>query len=466
LDNPKKSSNFAGNFVTMRYFIFILFVLTTLFTGCNPNEPVETSDENRVHTFTFVEDTLYPGLTEATYKIEHRTYPDTGLIYCKDSLRFGTRLDSVVPYITYKATPGSATFYLPNDTIVSTGYDTIDLTQKPVYLHVMASDMKTERWYRIDINAHKINPDLYVWEKLVDNIFPQQNCETKAFYINNQFVLFVNNGLSTQIYTSQDAQAWSKSGLQPNLPTPCHVRDIVQHNDTLYYIDKQKLYKSTNLVDWSARDYSSAGFEPINMLFEYNQLAWCIIQDRKTQRLMLATIRQDQITPVTNIEEYSDGLLPKKFPINDFAATAFESSSERPRAMIVGGRSINGEPINTRWNLEYIKTTNTYRIKDFTISEPKFHTLTGASIVQYGGQLIMFGGIDNDLNWHTNILYSDDEGMHWYAPDPANNQLPNEYQSRHQQSVIIYQNSLYIIGGQSNSQSFSDVYRGQLNSLL
>jgi hypothetical protein len=237
LYNQKKSSNFAGNLITMRQYLFILFILASSLVACEQSEVGEPSSENRVHTFTFYEDTLNPGLTEATYNIEHRNLPDTGLIYCKDSLRYKTRLDSVVPYITYQATPGSATFYLPNDTIVSTGDDTLDLTQGPVYLQVLASDMVSERWYKIDIYAHQINPDLYVWEKLVDNIFPQQKCETKAFYINDQFVLFVNNGLSTQIYTSHNASDWTLSNQTLNgLPTPCHVRDIVQKDDQVYYI--------------------------------------------------------------------------------------------------------------------------------------------------------------------------------------------------------------------------------------
>jgi hypothetical protein len=329
----------------------------------------------------------------------------------------------------------------------------------------MASDMKTERWYRINIDAHKINPDLYVWEKLVDNILPQQNCETKAFYIDNQFVLFVNNGLSTQIYTSEDAQTWSKSGLQPNLPTPCHVRDIVQQGDALYYIAKGLLYTSTNLHDWTITDYSAAPFKPINMLLAYDNLVWCVIQERSTGKLQLATIQQNQILPMTNIDGLIDGYLPDNFPISDFAATEFKSSSERPRAMIVGGRSTNGDPINTRWNLERLITSNEYRLKDFTISQPTFHTLTGASVVQYGGKLIMFGGIDNDMDWNSNILYSDDEGMNWYAPNAAVNQLPEDYQSRQNQSAIVHAKSIYIIGGQSNTTSFSDVYRGRLNSL-
>ena len=449
----------------MRQYLFILFILASSLVACTPPEVGKTSSENRVRTFNFYEDTLNPGLTEAIYKIEDRTYPDTGLIYSKDSLRYKTRLDSVVPYITYEATPGSATFYLPNDTIVSTGNDTIDLTQKPVYLHILASDMKTERWYRIDINVHKINPDLYVWEKLVDNIFPQQNCETKAFYINDQFVLFVNNGLSTQIYTSKDATIWALPNTTlTGLPTPCHVRDIVLHDNQLYYIDKDKLYTSADIYNWTETDYSTAAFEPINMLLAYNDQVWCIVQDTTTKQLALATIQNKSIEISTDI--LIDNNMLDGFPISDFAATAFESSSERPRAMIVGGRNINGNPVNSRWNIEYDPNHKNYRMENFTISQPTFDSLTGASIIQYNGQLMMFGGLDNDLEWNSNILYSDDEGMNWYMPNTACNQLPMEYQSRQNQSVIVVnKKSIYLIGGQSNSYSFSDVYRGRLNSL-
>ena len=449
----------------MRQLIFTLLTLAIILIACETPTTITTSDENRVQTFTFYEDTLNPGLTQATYKIEHRTFPDTGLIYCKDSLKFGTRLDSVVTYITYKATPGSATFYLPNDTIISTGYDTLDLTQKPVYLQVLASDMTSERWYRIEVHAHQINPDLYVWTQLKDTIFAKQMCETKALHINVQFVLFVNNGLSTQIYTSKDAQTWSKSNIQTNLPTPCNVRDIVQQGDALYYIAKGLLYTSTNLYDWTITDYSASTFEPINMLLAYNNHAWCIIQERSTGRLQLATIQHDQIVPMINIDGLIDDYLPNEFPISDFAATTFENSSERPRAMIVGGRDINGNPLNSRWNFEYLPTDKKYRLTNFSISQPTFHTLTGASIIQYNEQLMMFGGIDNDLEWNSNILYSDDEGMNWYVPDTACNQLPMEYESRQNQSVIVNQNSIYLIGGQSHTTSFSDVYRGRLNSL-
>jgi hypothetical protein len=121
------------------------------------------------------------------------------------------------------------------------------------------------------------------------------------------------------------------------------------------------------------------------MLLAYDNHVWCVIQERSTGKLQLATIQQNQILPMTNIDGLIDGYLPDNFPISDFAATEFKSSSERPRAMIVGGRSTNGDPINTRWNLERLITSDEYRLKDFTISQPTFHTLTGA---QFGMVLL------------------------------------------------------------------------------
>ena len=153
------------------------------------------------------------------------------------------------------------------------------------------------------------------------------------------------------------------------------------------------------------------------------------------------------------------------WPIADFAALTFQSSSERPRAMVVGGRAKTGEPVNTRWNFEYTSHAG-YRLKDFTIEQPQFNSLTGISIIQYDDRLIMFGGVDNDQYWRSNMLFSDDEGMNWYMPDTAHNQLPDTYTTRQKQSVVVDKdNNIYIVGGQSQTQSFSDVYRGFLNSI-
>ena len=172
---------------------------------------------------------------------------------------------------------------------------------------------------------------------------------------------------------------------------------------------------------------------------------------------------------MTTVAGLSAGKLPENFPVSDFAALSFDSSSERPRAMIVGGRTMDGTAVNTRWNLELGLLNDSltgYRIADFSIEQPSFNSLTGTSIIQYNDHLIMFGGVDNDLEWRSDILYSDDEGMNWYVPDTAHNKLPDTYSARQNQTVVVDDmQNIYVIGGQSFVGSYSDVYRGYLNNL-
>lgn len=449
----------------MRYIIPILSLFAIILASCNieSETSAEMSSETRVYTFTFQADTANPGLTDAVYKVEHKG-DSSGIIYNIDSLRFGTRLDSVVPIITYIATPGVVSYILPDTTIISEGTDTLDFSRGPIFMLVTATDMETRRSYQIDLKVHQVDPDLYVWKQLTEQIFEPQYCETKAVYKNEKLYLFVNNGLSTQLYESADGTQWQLLAREiPTLPTPCDVRDIVLNNDTLYYIANNHLYRSADGMNWEDINFNATNYRLVNMVMSYHNKAWCIIQEE--DNLKLANVVGDTISPVTNIPEMPNGVLPTHFPISDFAALEFNSSSERPRAMVVGGRSLNGEVVNSRWNIEY-SATDGYRIKDFSITQPSFESLTGASIIQYDNRLVMFGGIDSDLALRGDMLYSDDEGMNWYVPDTTHNKLPSTYQSREKQSVIVdKQNNIYIIGGQSQTQTFSDVYRGFLNSI-
>lgn len=449
----------------MQKYFYIITLLLILLVGCadSGTTTITTSSETRVNTFTFYSDTANIGLTEATYKIEHLS--DTGLIYCTDSLRFGTRLDSVVPHITYKATPSQAQYFLPDTTVISTGVDTLDFSKQPIYLLVQSSDMEHKRWYRINIFVHQADPNLYVWKQMTEQIFAPQSCDMKAFYIDGYLNLFVNNGFTTQLYQSVNGQIWKQAEDPTGLPTPCAVRDILQHNDTLYYVEGNQLYTTTNLIHWTSTDFSDKSYSLVNMLLVFDNKPWCLLQDKASQALFLGTYHNGDIQPMKQIYGLTDGILPADFPVSDFAALSFNSSSERPRAMIVGGRSIDGTAVNTRWNLEYELSAG-YRIVDFSIEQPSFNSLTGMSIIQYNNKLMMFGGIDNDMNLRSDLLYSDDEGMNWYVPDTTNNQLPDTYISRQKQTVVVDDDqNIYIIGGQTNTHTFSDVYRGYLNSM-
>ena len=45
------------------------------------------------------------------------------------------------------------------------------------------------------------------------------------------------------------------------------------------------------------------------------------------------------------------------------------------------------------------------------------------------------------------------------------NQLPEVYQARQKQTAIVRGNDIYLFGGQDQTSSYSDVYRGRLNSI-
>jgi hypothetical protein len=352
---------------------------------------------------------------------------------------------------------------------MSTGADTLDFTKDPIYLEVQSSDFENKRVYRIDIKVHQQDPNLYVWKRVSSNLFsPQQApqyCDMKAFYMGGVISVFVNDGFRTSIHQSVDGSFWKEIDAPTGLPTPCAVRDILQHQDRLYYADGGIIYTTDNMVDWTTVEYTSTDYSVVNMLVAFDDKPWCILQHRLSEQLYLGVLQGGDVVPMKDIYGLQNGALPQNFPVSDFAALPFRSSSERPRAMIVGGRTMDGTAVNTRWNLEYELSAG-YRMVDFSIEQPSFNSLTGTSIIQYNKQLLMFGGVDNDLEWRSDILYSDDEGMNWYVPDSAHNKLPDTYTARQNQTVVVDDmQNIYIIGGQSFVGSYCDVYRGYLNEL-
>ena len=62
----------------MQKFIYILSVLSlVLMVACESNnEEINLSSETRVEAFTFYADTANPGLEEAVFKIEHKSWPE------------------------------------------------------------------------------------------------------------------------------------------------------------------------------------------------------------------------------------------------------------------------------------------------------------------------------------------------------------------------------------------------------
>ena len=79
---------------------------------------------------------------------------------------------------------------------------------------------------------------------------------------------------------------------------------------------------------------------------------------------------------------------------------------------------------------------------------------------------MLFGGVDEKMTYFgRDILLSNDEGLTWTKADTAKNQLPEVYQARQKQNAIVRGSDIYLFGGQDAKNTYSDVYKGHLNSI-
>ena len=163
----------------MKRFIYIFISLLTIsLAACNGNkETVIKSSVAELTSFSFANNDSMPGLAAAVFTVEERI--DTGLVWNKDSMLYGPRLDSVVPKFTFAATPGSATIYTPTDSIPLSGNDTVDFSRGPIYLSVTSQDGNNTKVYEIRPTVHQVDPDLYKWTQLTSGIYAADESEQR-----------------------------------------------------------------------------------------------------------------------------------------------------------------------------------------------------------------------------------------------------------------------------------------------
>lgn len=439
-----------------KFFNIILLIIPFFLVGCESSTSTTTvSSVAQLTAFSFAKNDSMPGLAAAVFTVEERI--DTGLVWNKDSILYGTRIDSAVPRFVFAATPSSVTLTF-SDTVVSiTGYDTLDFTKQPIYLTIRSADKSNIKVYEIRPTVHQVDPDLYTWTRLTDAIYPADDSEQRVVELGSDFVMLASNGWTLHAYASPDGASWTDHGVPSGLPAGTKVRQIISDGTTLYYGQDNAIYTSTDAITWTSH---SVTYPVQTMLLYWNELVWALVDNGSGYEL--ATYADDALT--------LSGLQPSdNFPISDFAAVCFQSASLRKRAMIIGGYAENGQSLNTRWNIEYSThpmPNGSYRLEEFSIDRPKFNSLTGISVVEYNHQLLLFGGVDDKMQYFgRDILISNDEGLNWNIADTTKNRLPDAYQARQKQTAIIRDNNIYLFGGQDQHFTYSDVYQGRLNSI-
>ena len=445
--------------IEMRKFFYIILLFIPLFwVGCESSTTTTVpSSVAKLSAFSFAKVDTIPGLAAAVFTVEERL--DTGLVWNKDSMLYGTRIDSAVPRFVFAATPSSATLTFPDTVVAITGYDTLDFTKRPIYLTLVSADRSNKKVYEIRPTVHQVDPDLYTWTRLTDAIYPADDSEQRVVELGDDFLMLTSNGWTLNAYSSADGASWTNLEEPIGLPTGTRVRQIISDGTTLYYGQDDAIYTSTDAIIWTAHP---ATYPVRTMVIYWNDEVWALVDNGTGYELAIFDEDTDMLV--------LSGLKPSEnFPVSDFAAVSFLSSSLRNRAMIIGGFAENGQSLNTRWDIEYSEhpmPLGTYRLEEYSIDRPQFTSLTGISVIEYNNQLLLFGGVDDKMQYFgRDILISENEGLTWTKADTTKNQLPAVYQARQKQSAIVRDNDIYLFGGQDKNSTFSDVYKGRLNSI-
>lgn len=450
----------------MKHFYKIFFGATILvaLVGCQQQESgTSLSNIARITSFAFTPNDSFPGMAAAKFIVEELN--DTGIIRMRknDSVAFGTPINKIVPAISYYAPPAAVVFYFGDSIAIPlTGYDTLDLSIRPIKVRVISQDTKNEKWYNLDFSVHTMNGDLFLWDTLTTAISPQKVGEQKALNMNGIFYFYQNNGFRPRMFMSRDkGETWTERTIT-GLPANCTVRQITEGPSQFFYAQDNKLYLSDNGYEW--KEAATLDIQVMAIYMCFNEYIWFSGRDSEG-KARLYTIGED-LTPViqTNIGLPGD-TLPLNFPVQDFASIPFTSSSLHLHNLIAGGYDRRGEITNALWSLEYNYIYDTYHITDMA-SESKFPPFAGASISYYGKFLYLIGGIHDDRSFIEDVYVSTNEGMHWtQVQDTLNPMKPGAFVRRYRATTFVDSTNLYIIGGEDFTTGYSDVYRGKMNSI-
>lgn len=438
------------------FYILLSACVGLILTSCMDNDtPItyEVSKDAQIYDFSVSNDSI-EGLGDVKFSIDQLA----GLIYNRDSLPFGTKVEDVICSITTKsASKIEVKETYPTDTTFTwKAEDSVNFA-KPVVFNVYAADLTTTKSYKAFINVHQINPDSMFWNQTVEGVFGSVINGQKTVKVSDGvYYSYVRSGATTSVYKTQngDMSVWAQQSLTGFPSTEAVMESITRFGEQFVVnTDKGALYVSNDGISWTN---TNAPYTITSVLGAY-------IPGQSTKPVLSVVINKGSqyfFAATSDLSNYKvGGAVLAGFPIKGFGSYTY-TSFYNERLMLAGGKDINNETISAVWSS---MTDGTDWALTSANGTAAFGRKEGVAVTQYGNSIYLVGGITDSGIASKEIYTSKDFGYSWNLVDTLID-LPTSYKARGYIDATTVGEKLYLIGGSNNTTWFNEVWSGFLLS--
>ncbi len=357
-----------------------------------------------------------------------------GRIFNADSLPYGTKINKLVPVITFhqgasavnltvKKADGTDTVY----NYVTNSKDSIDFSHGPMSMAVTSLYNSFTYNYTIEVNVHKLPADTLVWTKAEYSSLPgSSNVAGQKTVMTDGTVLCVTTD-GSKYYLNKTVNPntdWTSSVI--TMPAGADLRSFNADGDTYYILAGGALYRSAD----AARTWSSTG---VRMNHIYG-----IYQGR-----VIGAANASGSWQLVQFPQAQAVALPEGMPVSGTSQPVMFTfpMGDSPQMVMVGGRTADGALTNATWAFDgnswaNISTTPVPKalsgmmlVPYYSFYEKKAFVYTRYSI------LLAMGGYDGKTN-NSTVYLSDDCGMTWYEASETM-QLPDFMVALHDADAVV-----------------------------
>ena len=424
----------------------------------------------QIGSFSLASDSI-TGLSDVLFTIDQVN----GLIYNRDSMRFGTpNGHKAIATVGFDSPYGVRGIYFieqsTGDTVQSVS-DSIDFSE-PVTINVIAYDGVMTKTYEAKLNIHQVNPDTMVWAKYADILPGRTFSEMKVIMFNDSCYMYTVENSVYQLYKSdmEDLVNWERCPVS-GLPGGVLWMQLTLFQDALYVItDEGHLFYSSNGQEWTqaAVDLSLKallGYLPASEITGREDVLCCIagtddgLQFVSIDKQMSCTLGQ---------------YIPEAFPLSGFGQLNYETMYY-PRLVIASGRDAQNRLSDKAW-----ATMDGLGWASLSNLEKTFSNREGATVFFYDYCFFVMGGVDEYASASKDIHFSIDQGVTWFEKFYVYNSeseeyelesfyvMPDEFMARGYASIIIDKdNYMLLFGGKARNDTnvINEIWRGRINRL-